>query len=65
MSSYNIYILRFQLLFEHLSVFKIAVLVHKFLQIHYPKYFGPDLKPRPSVYNTLRSQADGVVLGVP
>ena len=43
---------------DHCSVFKIALLVYKFLQSGYPKYCEP-------MYNTLRSQANGVVLRVP
>ena len=50
---------------EHHSIFKTALLVYKFLHSGYPKYFVPFLKPRHSVYNTRKSQADGVFLGVP
>ena len=50
---------------EHCSIFKIALLVYKFLHSGYPKYFVPFLKPRQSVYNTRKSQADGVFLEVP
>ena len=39
--------------------------MYNFLQIGYPTYFEPFLKPRHSVYNTGRSQADAVVLEVP
>ena len=35
-----------------------------FLQCYYPKCYEHFLKPRQSVYNTCRSQADGVVLEV-
>ena len=41
-----------------------ALLVHKFLQSGYPKYFEPFLKPRDSVYRTCRSQSDGMLLEV-
>ena len=50
---------------EHHSIFKTALLVYKFLHRGYPKYFAPFLKPRHSVYNTRKSQADGVFLEVP
>ena len=50
---------------EHCSIFKTALLVYKFLHCGYPKYFVPFLKPRQSVYNTRKSQADGVFLEVP
>ena len=46
----------------HCSVFKMALLVFKFLHSGYPKYFEPFLKPRHSVYRTRRSQYDGVLL---
>ena len=48
---------------EHRSIFKTALLVYKFLYCSYPKYFAPFL--RQSVYNTRKSQADGVCLEVP
>ena len=41
---------------EHHSIFKIALLVYKFLHSGYPKYFVPFLKPRHSVYNTLKAK---------
>ena len=47
---------------EDCSMFKTALLVHKFLLSGYPIYFEPFLKPRHSGYNTCRSLADGVVL---
>ena len=50
---------------EHRSIFKTALLVYKFLNCGHPKYFAPFLKPRQSVYNTHKSQADGVFLEVP
>ena len=50
---------------EHCSIFKTALLVYKFLHFGYSKYFAPFLKPRQSVYNTHKSQADGVFLEVP
>ena len=50
---------------EHRSIFKTALLVNKFLHRAYPKYFAPFLKPRHSIYNTHKSQADGVFLEVP
>ena len=50
---------------EHRSIFKTALLVYKFLHCGYPKYFAPFLKPRQSVNNTRKSQADGVFLEVP
>ena len=50
---------------EHCSIFKTALLVYKFLHCGHPKYFAPFLKPRQSVYNTCRSQADGVFHAVP
>ena len=37
----------------------------KFLQSGYPKYFETFLKPRHSVYNTHRSEADSLLLEVP
>ena len=37
---------------EHCSIFKTALLVHKFLHSGYPKYFAPFLKLRQSVCNT-------------
>ena len=46
----------------HRSVFKMALLVYKFLHSGYPKYFEPFLKPRYSLYRTHRSQSDGVLL---
>ena len=49
---------------EHRSIFKTALLVYKFLQSGYSKYFVPFLKPRHMVYNTHKSQADGVLLEV-
>ena len=49
---------------EHRSIFKTALLVYKFLHCGYPKYFAPFLKPRQSVYNTRKNQADGVFLEV-
>ena len=42
-----------------------ALLVYKLLHSGYPKYFSPFLKPRQSVFNTRKSQADGVFLEVP
>ena len=50
---------------DHRSIFKTALLVYKFLNCGHPKYFAPFLKPRQSVYNTRKSQADGVFLEVP
>ena len=50
---------------EHCSAFQTALLVYKFLLSGYPKYFAPFLKPRPSVCNTCKSQANGVFLEVP
>ena len=47
---------------KHHSVFKTALLVYKFLQKNFPKYFEPFLKPGHSVYKTHRSQSDGVLL---
>ena len=41
-----------------------ALLVYNFLQSGYPKYVKPLLKPKHSVYNTHRDQADGAVLEV-
>ena len=49
----------------HHSVFKIALLVYKFLHSGYPKYFVPFPKPRQSVYNIHKRQVDGVFLEVP
>ena len=43
----------------------LSLLVYKFLHSGYPKYFIPFLKARHSVYNTCKSQADGVFLEVP
>ena len=39
--------------------------MYKFLRGGYQKYIVPFLKPRHSVYNTHKSQADGVLLEVP
>ena len=50
---------------EHPSVFKTGLLMYKFLHCGYPKYFAPVLKPRQSVYNIHKIQADGVFLEVP
>ena len=50
---------------EDCSIFKTALLVYKFLYSGYPKYCVPFLKPRHSVYNTHKSQADGVFFEVP
>ena len=49
----------------HRSVFKVALLVYKFLHSGHPKYFEPFLKPRHSMYRTRRSQSQGVLLEVP
>ena len=49
----------------HRSVFKMALLVYKFLHSGHPKYFECFLKPRHSVYRTRRSQSDGMLLEVP
>ena len=49
---------------KHRSVFKMALLAHKFLHSGYPKYFEPFLKPRHSMYRTCRSLSDGLLLGV-
>ena len=50
---------------EHRSIFKTVLQVYKFLNCGHPKYFAPFLKPRQSVYNTHKSQVDGVFLVVP
>ena len=50
---------------EHRSIFKTALLVYNFLNCGHPKYFSPFLKPRQSVYNTRKSQADSVFLQIP
>ena len=50
---------------KHHSVFKMALLVYKFLHSGHPKYFEPFLKPRHSVYRMRRSQSEGVLLEVP
>ena len=50
---------------EHRSIFKTALLMYKFLQSDYPKYFALFLKPRHSVYNIHKSQVDAVFLEVP
>ena len=50
---------------EQRSIFKTALLVYKFLNCGQPRYFAPFLKPRQSVYNTRKSQADGVFLDIP
>ena len=49
----------------HRCVFKMALLMYKFLHSGNPKYFEPSLKTRHSVYRTYRSQSDGVLLKVP
>ena len=48
----------------HRSIFKVALLVYKFLHSGHPKYFEPFLKPRHSMYRTRRSQSQGVLLEV-
>ena len=53
------------LLIKYCSIFKIAVLVYKFLHSGIPKYFEPFLIPRHSAYNTRHSQSDGMFLEVP
>ena len=50
---------------KHHSIFKVALLVYKFLHSGHPKYFKPFLKPRHSMYRTRRSQSQGVLLEVP
>ena len=50
---------------KYRSIFKTAVLVHKFLHSGNPKYFEPFLIPRHSAYNTRRSQSDGMFFEVP
>ena len=50
---------------DHRSIFKTALLVYKFLNCGHPKYFAPFLKHRQRVYNTHKSQADGVFLYIP
>ena len=50
---------------EHRSIFKTALLVYKFPHSGYPKHFAPFLKPRQSVFNTRKSQADSVFLEPP
>ena len=49
----------------HRSIFKVALLVYKFLHSGYPEYFEPFLKPRHSMYRMCRSQSQGVLLEVP
>ena len=49
----------------HRSIFKVALLVYKFLHSGHPKYLEPFLKPRHSMYRTRRSQSQGVLLEVP
>ena len=49
----------------HRSIFKVAVLVYKFLHSGHPKYFEPFLKPRHSMNRMRRSQSQGVLLEVP
>ena len=50
---------------EHRLIFSAALLLCKFLHCGNPKYFAPFLKPRQSVYNTRKSQTDGVFFEVP
>ena len=50
---------------EQRSIFKTALLVYKLLNCGQPRYFAPFLKPIQSVYNTRKSQADGVFLELP
>ena len=50
---------------EHRSIFKIGLLVCKFLHSGYQIYFVPVLKPICCIYKTCKSQADGVFLEVP
>ena len=50
---------------EQRSIFKTALLMYKFLNCGQPRYFAPFLKPKQSVYNTRKSQADGVFLEIP
>ena len=49
---------------KHRSLFKTALLVDKFLQSYYHKYFEPFLNPRNSVYRTRSSQSDGFILEI-
>ena len=49
----------------HRSIFKVALLVYKFLHSGHPKYFKPFLKPRHSMYRMRSSQSQGVLLEVP
>ena len=50
---------------KHRSIFKVVLLVYKFLHSGHPKYFKPFLKPRHSMYKTRKSQSQGVLLEVP
>ena len=50
---------------KHLSVFKTALLVYKYLHSGYPKYFEPFLKARHSVHRTRRGQSDGMLVEIP
>ena len=47
---------------KHRSIFKVALLVYKFLHSGHPKYFEPFLKPRHSMYRTRRNQSQGFCL---
>ena len=53
------------LLIKHCCVFKMALLVFKFLHCGDPKYYKPFLVPRHSLYRIRRSQSDGMLLEVP
>ena len=50
---------------KHHSVFKMTLLVCKFLHSGHPKYIEPFLKPIHSVYRTLRSYSHGMLLEIP
>ena len=46
-------------------IFKIALLVYKYLHTNCPKYFSSFLKVRQCAYNPRLSQSDGLILHVP
>ena len=50
---------------EHLSVFKTATLVHKFLHSGFPKYFDSYISSYSSSYTTRQSHSGGNFLVVP
>ena len=50
---------------EHISVFKTATLVYKFLHTGFPKYFAPYISSYSSSYRTRLSRSGGNLLVIP